>query len=90
LKQPPFAKIKNMKLEHLGGEGYDWLSEDGFYQVNYDLPDGTHGEKDFTKLSEAIEFFDSLDCPRVFWGRGEIIDQYEFEAPTNNENDLPF
>ena len=63
------------KLEHYGGQGYSYSQEIGKYEVRTN-----QGTREFTRLSEARAYFDSLkDEERAIWDITtipELMDAY--------------
>lgn len=51
------------ELTYYGGQGYDYSEEDGKFKVKYD---DIH-EKEFSKLSEARMFYESLNVVKAIW-----------------------
>ena len=70
---------KKRKLEEYGGDGFGGLTEEGKYSVKFGLGDEDNNELEFKKLSNAIEFYNSLYCDKFFWDlryAPELIDGY--------------
>jgi hypothetical protein len=68
------SKLENM-LEHYGGNGYSYSTEDGTFEVRVE----GKGNKKFNKLSEAREYFDSINEERFIWDVTtipELLDGY--------------
>ncbi len=63
------------KLKHYGGDGYSYSQEVGKFEVKTN-----QGSKEFTRLSEARAYFDSLkDEERFIWDMTtipELLDGY--------------
>jgi hypothetical protein len=49
------------KLKYYGGQGYDYSSESGTFEVR------TRTTERFTKLSEARKYYDSLNEEKAIW-----------------------
>jgi hypothetical protein len=49
------------KLELYGGDGYDYSAENGKYKVKATVT------KEFTKLSEARAYYESLNEEKAIW-----------------------
>lgn len=69
------------KLIHYGGDGYGSSKEIGKYEVKYG---GEEEEKlkEFTSLSQAVKFYDSLNEEKAIWdlnGCPELLDCHTFE-----------
>lgn len=63
-----------VKLIYYAGDGYDGVPENGKFEVK-----ANSGCKEFTKLSEARKYFDSLNEAKFLWdvkGMPELLDGY--------------
>jgi len=54
------------ELEYYGGDGYGRCPENGDYTVKHG-GDENPKEVDFTKLSEAVKYFESLNESKAIW-----------------------
>ena len=66
--------MKEKKLIYYAGDGYDGVHENGKFEVK---TNSSH--KEFTKLSEARKYFDSLNEAKFIWdvnGIPELLDGY--------------
>lgn len=55
------TKTKKKKLVSVSGQGYDYSPEIGIFEVSGSIV------KQFTKLSEAIEYYESLYEEKAIW-----------------------
>lgn len=63
------------QLKHYGGEGYGYAKENGKFTVKATIT------KEFTKLSEARKYYDSLNEEKALWDytRGaELLDAHTY------------
>lgn len=68
---------KDKKLISYGGNGYGYSNEDGQFEVKH-----KGSTKKFTKLSEAISFYEGLDEESAIWdmtGMPELLDAKVYE-----------
>lgn len=64
------------KLVYYGGQGYDYSNENGLFEVKATI------NKTFITLSEAKEYYDSLNEEKAIWDISfipELLDCYVFE-----------
>jgi len=66
------------KLEYYGGQGYDDSPEDGQYEVKASIT------KQFSKLSEAIEYFNTLNESKAVWDLNGIPELLECWTEISN------
>lgn len=64
--------MNEKKLEHYGGDGFGGLKEIGDYCVKTET-----GEAEFVALSNAMEYYESIEGPKAFWSGIELIDAWQ-------------
>ena len=68
------------KLTYWGGNGYDYSQENGKFEVKAKYL----GKKQFTKLSEAKKYYDSLNAEKSIWDITKLPELLECHYYENN------